>query len=156
MNPSECLNNDSESSSIDKRKSEKKTKKRSRNPEKWAGNVSKRLKTEGKPYMGLKNKVKTLKHERITGPPCNCKYRCFNMITNKVKLQVLKIFNELGNKEKQDVFLGGGGQIHVKAVSTHRLKKEGGRAKTVSCSYVLKIGVVEKKFVRKPSVLGTE
>lgn len=106
-NPSECLNNDSVSSSIDKRKSEKKTKKRPRNPEKWARNVSKRLKAEGKPYMGLKNKVKTLKHERITGLPCNCKYRCFNMITNKVKLQVLKMFNELGNKEKQDVFLGG-------------------------------------------------
>ena len=41
------------------------------------------------------------------GPPCTCKKRCFELISDNEKQQLLEAFNGLANKDLQDVYLFG-------------------------------------------------
>lgn len=121
--------------------------KRSRNPKEWKRNVAKKLHAEGKSYMGLHKKDKVLKNERSTGPDCKCKFQCFSKFTDLAKLEILSIFNNISNKEKQDLYLGG--QVHINPVVRKRPKSGGGRSRSCSCSYVIKLGPIEVKVCKK-------
>lgn len=113
-------------------------KKRVRDESKWERNIAKRRKAEGKSYIGIKNKEKCVKSERKTGKDCNCKLKCCQKITDIAKQNILTLFNKIGNKEKQDIFLGG--QIVVKKVARHRPKSGDGPKRSCSCEYTIKIG----------------
>jgi len=52
----------------------------------------------------LRNKV--IK-KRVTGPNCKCKYECFEKLTDDEKGSIINICNVIGDKAKQDTFLGG-------------------------------------------------
>lgn len=77
-----------------------KGKKRTLNPSVWKRNVTKELRAKGQKCVSLRKK-------RVTGPPCKCNLKCFNNVTDKQRLILLNIFNEIGNKEMQDTFLFG-------------------------------------------------
>ncbi|KAJ8963754.1 hypothetical protein NQ314_005405 [Rhamnusium bicolor] len=101
---------------MDPCKSEKKSKKRSRNPDMWHKNVAKRLRNSGESYIGLsteKNedgnqiKIKIKRPQKALQPPRGekCKLKCSLKIVEEERL---KIFNEywgLKDLEKQRQFI---------------------------------------------------
>lgn len=116
----------------------KAVKKRVRDETKWKRNIAKKRKAEGKSYIGIKNKSKCLKGERKTGKNCDCKFECFTKINDIAKQDILTMFNNIGNKEKQDIFLGG--QIVIKKVARSRSTLGEGPKRSCSCEYTIKIG----------------
>lgn len=100
------------------RKKKKAGKKRTRNPEDWKRNVAKKRHAEGKSYIGEHKKEKVLKQERTTGPDCKCKYKCFSKFTDLTRLEILRIFNNIADKEKQDIYIGA--QVHINPVMRKR------------------------------------
>lgn len=127
---------------VHQKKGKKVSKKRVKHENTWKRNVAKKLKAEGKSYMGIKNKNKCMKPERKTGKDCNCKFQCFKKFGDPGKLEIITIFNNIGNKEKQDILVGG--QITVKKVVRHRPKSGGGWKRSCSCVYNIKIGANEQ------------
>lgn len=121
-------------------------KKRARDESKWNRNIAKKRKAEGKSYIGIKNKNKCLKDERKTGKDCNCKFKCFKKINDTTKQDILTIFNNIANKEKQDIFLGG--QIVIKKVARSRPKSGEGLKRSCSCEYTIKIGTTVSRVCR--------
>lgn len=78
-----------------------KGRKRKLNQSLWKRNIAKSQRPKGEEYISLRNKpVK----KRITGPDCKCRRKCFNKFTNEDKLTILNTFNNIGDKQKQDVF----------------------------------------------------
>lgn len=122
-------------------------KKRAKDESTWKRNVAKKRRAEGKSYIGLENKNKCVKEERKTGNDCNCKFKCFQKIDDRSKHNILMIFNNIGNKEKQDIFIGG--QISVKRVERQRPKTGEGSRRSCSCVYRIKIGTTEEKVCKR-------
>lgn len=78
----------------------------------WKTNIAKLQRAKCEKYISLRNKpVK----KRVTGPYCKCRRKCFNKFTNQDKLTILNTFNNIGEEQKQDVFLGG--LIQVKNIN---------------------------------------
>ena len=44
---------------------------------------------------------------RATGPPCNCKEKCFEKVDDGLKFHILTSFNTMPDKAKQDQYLSG-------------------------------------------------
>ena len=44
---------------------------------------------------------------RTTGPPCECKERCFEKVDDKRKMHILTTFNNMPDKTTQDQYLSG-------------------------------------------------
>ena len=44
---------------------------------------------------------------RSTGPPCNCRAKCFEQVDPKLQYHILTAFNHLPDKDKQDQYLRG-------------------------------------------------
>lgn len=80
------------------------TKKRKRNPMKWASNAKKANRNKGMAYITKAGKSVPA---RSTGPPCKCSKQCFNKVHADMKMELLVSFNKLGDKEKQDAYLCG-------------------------------------------------
>ena len=59
-----------------------------------------------------------MKIERKTGKNCNCKLKCFEKLNDTAKQDILTVFNNIANKVKQDIFLGG--QIVIKKIARSR------------------------------------
>lgn len=130
-----------------KKKGKQVCKKRVKDESTWTRNVAKKRRAEGKSYIGLKNKNKCVKEERKTGNDCNCKFKCFQKFDDPGKLELLSVFNNIGNKEKQDIFIGG--QMRVKKVERQRSKSGGGSKRSCSCVYSIKIGTTEQRVCKK-------
>lgn len=125
----------------------KRSKKRARHSDEWQRNIRKRRNAEGKSYVGMKGKRRVMKEERRTGKDCKCKFKCFSKFTEGAKSEILNTFNIIGDKEKQDVYLGG--QIHISPIIRKRPKSGEGPRRTCSCSYMLKAGTVEIKVCKQ-------
>ena len=53
------------------------------------------------------NKNGTVVPWRSTGPPCNCRAKCFEQVDPELQYHILTAFNHLPNKDKQDQYLRG-------------------------------------------------
>lgn len=97
----------------------------------WKRNVIKNQKAKGEEYMNWANK-KMLK--RAIGPNCGkCKMKCFTKITDMDKQNIFKQFYDIGNKSRQDIYLGG--LITVLNIQRKRPTTGERRAKTSSFQY---------------------
>lgn len=69
---------------------------------KWKRNIRKRKLAEGKRHINTK---RIDVGPRATGPNCACSYKCFDYVTNNVRQTIIKKFNSLGEKHKQDIYI---------------------------------------------------
>lgn len=79
-------------------------KKKTTNILKWKRNISKNAKALGEEHISLRGKHIL---SRKTGPDCKCRKKCFVKVNNREKDTILKMFNDIGNKEKQDTYIAG-------------------------------------------------
>lgn len=70
----------------------------------WARNVKKTALNSGQ--QTTTNKGKHV-YARETGPDCGCKLECFENINGNDRKWIIDRFNELGNHNLQNVYLGG-------------------------------------------------
>lgn len=112
------------------KRKEKKGKKRVRMKSSWKRNVIKSKKAKGEEYKNWANK-KILK--RAIGPNCECRMKCFTKITDMDKQNIFKQFYDIGNKNRQDIYLGG--LMTVLNIQRKRPTTGEGRAKTSSFQY---------------------
>lgn len=80
---------------------------------------------------------KKIVKKRVTGPPCKCNLKCFNNVTDKQRLILLNIFNEIGNKDMQDTFLSG--LIEIKDIIRRRPITNEKPNRSVACSYKVRL-----------------
>lgn len=66
--------------------------------------VRKEKKAKGDEHISLRNKYNP---PRVTGPDCLCNKRCLLNVSDEVKINLLSAFNSIGDKCKQDTYLGG-------------------------------------------------
>lgn len=110
----------------------KKGKKRVRNENNWKRNIMKNKKAKGEEYINTK---KTKIPKKTTGPNCNCKKGCFNKITDGQKQNILRQFYALGDKNKQDIYLGG----LISVSNVKRKRPTTGEGKEKNRAYLFKV-----------------
>lgn len=113
-----------------------KGKKRKLNLSKWERNMSKEKKAKGIGHILLRKKVVP---PRLTGPDCLCRKKCFVNVVDEDRISLISIFNNIGDKSKQDTFLGG--LIHLKPVSRQRSRNGSRPNKTCSVQYEVRLGI---------------
>lgn len=119
-------------------------KKRAKNPSLWKRNISKIQRSQGNETISLRNK---LIKKRVTGPNCKCKLECFEKFTDDEKGSLINVFNAIGDKEKQDTFLGG--LISLKDVSRRRPRNNQRGNRSCSCIYKIRIDGTNETAVCK-------
>ena len=70
----------------------------------WKQNVRKNAIVHGLECMGTNGNIIPA---RTTGPPCECKERCFEKVDDKRKMHILTTFNNMPDKTTQDQYLSG-------------------------------------------------
>lgn len=125
-------------------------KKKTTNILNWKRNKSKNANAFGEDHISLRGKHKL---SRKTGPDCKCRNKCFIKVNNGENNTILKIFNKIGNKEKQDTYIAG--LIKINKVTRHR-PKDNSKPKSCVCKYKVKINDVEKIVCKNAfcSILG--
>lgn len=85
--------------------------------------------------------------KRVTGPDCKCRWQCFSKFTWEDKLSILNTFYHIGNKQKQDTFLGG--LIKIKNITRRRPTNRTGKEQSFSSEFkfVLVLLYAKKLFV---------
>ena len=117
----------------------KRPKKRPRNPESWKRNAAKAKRAKGEEHTSPSSE-KTIP-ARSTGPPCTCKKRCFELISDDEKRQLMEAFNGLANKDLQDAHLFG--LIVSKKIKRRRPRGASARsARRASYTYHVRFNVV--------------
>ncbi|KAL5246297.1 hypothetical protein ACI65C_013705 [Semiaphis heraclei] len=112
-------------------------KKRKINKSNWQRNITKKCRSEGVEHISLRNKI--IVPPRTTGPDCHCNQKCFTNVSDDQKMNLLAIFNNIGDKNKQDTYLAG--LVRVNPVIRQR-KRDGSRSsKTCSVKYEIKSGL---------------
>lgn len=66
--------------------------------------MSKEKKAKGIGHISLRKKVVP---PRLTGPDCLCRKKCFVNVVDEDRISLISILNNIGDKSKQDTFLGG-------------------------------------------------
>lgn len=89
----------------------------------------------GEEHVPLRNKMI---NERVTGPDCQCKKKCFSNICDENKVSILTIFNTIGDKSKQDILLGG--LICINPESCRKSRNGSGPNKSFSIKYEVRVG----------------
>lgn len=108
----------------------KKGKKRIRSTSTWRRNVIKRKKARGEEHVNWKNKIIP---PRVTGPNCECKYKCFSKINDVQQHTILTQFCNIGDKHKQDIYLAG--LISAETIKRRRVKTGQGTARSIAFHY---------------------
>ena len=98
----------------------------------WKRNVIKSSIAQGKSYVNWKGKEI---EARKTGPDCKCKFKCFEKVTEESRAVILSKFNNLGERNIQNPYLGG--LITTKNVQRPRAKT--GQGKNRSCAHAYSI-----------------
>lgn len=96
----------------------------------WARNAMKRLQAEGQAHINTTGQVVP---KRTTGPVCRCRRECFKKLTADQQALLLSSFNELGDKEKQDVHLSG--LMTMQPITRRRQQTGQGRPKVARYQY---------------------
>lgn len=138
--PSDVSDSDSEGNNVVVKK------RKLRNENNWKRNKVKRKRAEGKAYN---NSAGNVVQPRVTGKNCKCKYKCFEYITPNLRNTVLKKFNSIGVKHKQDIYLAG--LIVSKEVVRRRPKvgRPTGVARTCSNVYSIRIGSFNRNVCKQ-------
>ncbi|CAG9763718.1 unnamed protein product [Ceutorhynchus assimilis] len=121
---------------------ETKTKKRKRRPEKWKKNINKLKRNSGKQYINKKGIVVS---EKRLGPRCQCRGKCFDILTEVEKNTIFGNFYSMQDKNIQDSYLGA--LIDVKKVVRRRKTTEVEK-KIYSYYYHVKVGPKSVKVCR--------
>jgi len=105
--------------------------------------VAKNANALGEDHISLRGKHIL---QRKTGPDCKCRNKCFIKVSDIEKITILKMFNKIGNKEKQDTFIAG--LIKINKVTRHG-PKDNSKPKSCACKYKVKIYDKEKVVCKK-------
>lgn len=81
-----------------------KMKKRQDNSAEYPRNKIKRAKVRGEEHVNHRKKVIPRK---VTGEPCTCKNKCFDMVAEQERKHILQGFLSMESKNHQDIFLQG-------------------------------------------------
>lgn len=82
----------------------------------------------------VNKKLRATTHE--LGPSCECKrFKCFEVIKEDQRNDIIRQFNELGNHQDQNLYLGGLITVHSVAQRRTRKKNNGGEPHQASYSY---------------------
>ncbi|CAB3240062.1 unnamed protein product [Arctia plantaginis] len=101
--PLSDISNNSPSTSSCRRLSRKdKGNVRKRHFKEWIDNKRKCLRNLGKEYMSRKGKIHA---SRKMGPPCHCRKKCYDKLSEKERKQIFESFWSLGDREKQWMFV---------------------------------------------------
>lgn len=82
----------------------KRPKKRPGRPEKWK-NVAKSKRAKGEPYVSPSTGKTVPAHS--TGEACNCRNKCYDLLSQEEKEWVIEAFKALSNKDLQDAHFFG-------------------------------------------------
>lgn len=93
------------------------------------------------------NSVGKLIKERKTGPRCKCKLKCFDKICEEDRLGIIKSFNSISNKEKQDTYLCG--LIKIKSVERKKPRTGVKNSKSYIGNFLIRIGMIEYNVCKK-------
>lgn len=124
--------------------SERKSKKRCRRQGLWNRNQVKTNKALGLIYTNTIGKVID---KRKPGRSCTCKNNCFSKISEDDRAILFNIFNEIGEKEKENTYLCG----LIKGKDILRLRPRTGdkKSKSVVSKFYLKFNSVEYNFCKR-------
>ncbi|XP_047521302.1 uncharacterized protein LOC125060441 [Pieris napi] len=75
---------------------------RKRHFNEWIDTKRKNLRNMGKEYMSRNGKIQA---KRKMGPPCQCRKKCFDKLSEGKRQKIFKSFWNLGNREKQWMFI---------------------------------------------------
>lgn len=123
---------------------QRKVKKKHRNPLQWRRNISKNKKSMGLEHL---NSIGKIIKERKIGPRCKCKLKCFEKICEENRLEIIKSFNSILNKEKQDTYLCG--LIKMKSVERIRPRTGVKTSKSFIGNFVIRIGINNYNVCKK-------
>lgn len=123
-----------------------KKKRRMKNENNWQRNLKKKNSAEGKKYKTVRGREVG---PRVTGEDCTCKYKCFEYVDVRNRIKILKMFNKIGDKHKQDIYLAG--LIKGKQVARRRPKQNvnAKRTRNFSNVYTIKCGTGDRKVCKK-------
>lgn len=124
--------------------SERKGKKRRRRLSLWNRNKAKTSKAFGLEYTSRSGKVVGT---RKPGRPCTCKNKCFSKVSEDDRASLLNIFNNIGEKEKQDTYLCG--LIQVKDIVRCRPRTGVKKPKSVTNKFILKSNCMEYNVCKR-------
>lgn len=93
------------------------SRKRKINSSNWKKNVSKQQKLQGKEYVTLKGKLIRAKRMK---PPCNCRKKCFDLMSNEERKIIFKNFYQL-SYDGQSQFISD--FVEEKEKATQRLRR---------------------------------
>lgn len=121
-----------------------KGRKRKRDTSKWKRNDLKNKRASGDEHMNTSGRVVSA---RNTGPDCKCKWKCFSVVTDDIKANIISSFNAMANKEKQDIHLSG--RISLSTIQRRRPKTGEGQNRAYAAHYKIKHGTFEKTVCKK-------
>ncbi|CAH2094046.1 unnamed protein product [Euphydryas editha] len=75
---------------------------RKRHYKEWIDNKRKCLRNLGKEYMSRKGKIQA---NRKMGPPCRCRKKCFDKLSEEQRKKIFQSFWSLGDREKQWMYV---------------------------------------------------
>lgn len=103
--PLSVISNNSPSTSTTNRRRQSRKDKgnvRKRHFNEWIDNKRKFLRNLGKEYVSRKGKIQP---SRKMGPPCSCRKKCFNKLSEEDRKKIFDSFWRLGNREKQWMYV---------------------------------------------------
>lgn len=121
-----------------------KGRKRKRDATKWKRNVLKKKRASGEELI---KPTAAVVSARSTGTDCNCKFKCFTVVTDNIKTDIINSFNAMADKEKQDIHLSG--LISLSTVQRRRPKTGDGQNRAYAAHYKVKHGTFDQKVCKK-------
>ncbi|XP_073956134.1 uncharacterized protein [Choristoneura fumiferana] len=131
------------------------SKKRKRNVSNWSDVKRKVLKNKGKAFI---NRAGNVVEQKVLGPPCICRYKCFEKLTPANRQQIFSKFWAISSKEKQWLFVVNNS---TKQKKTRCLNREGPNNRQFTITYFLplilsdNVGSTDKIKVCKTMFLNT-
>lgn len=96
----------------------------------------------------VNKRLRATTHE--LGPSCECKrYKCFQVINEDQRKEIIRQFNEFGNHQEQNLYLGGLITVHSVAQRRSRKTTNGGEPHQASYSYRIRCSSVDVPVCQK-------
>ena len=92
--------------------SQRKGRKRLRQPDRWTRNKNKKLKVSGKEYVDSKGRI--VQKTTMRAITCRCNYGCHRNVSSEEAERIFKAFYDSESYDLQNIYLAG--QINVKPV----------------------------------------
>ncbi|XP_037779592.1 uncharacterized protein LOC119576110 [Penaeus monodon] len=122
--------------------SPKEKKKRTRNPENWKKEKRKRAILSGQAYVNTKGE---LVGPRAIGPDCNCKNKCFTVVSDDNRNAIFNGYYSLNSYDEQNAYLYG----LIRRHDIQRKRKPVSERRTCSYKYYVRIKGKELQVCKK-------